>query len=680
MKKEYIVKQKDRKDCGVCALLSVIKYYHGYVPLEKLRLETFTNKEGTTAYHLIKAAQKYGFDATGIKATDIYNPQLIWPAIAHFRLANGLEHFVVIYKINNKKIIIMDPAVGYQTLNCEAFNQLWTKTLIMLVPATKIIKMARSQKLYELFFDMIRIEKKLILKITGLTIFLTILSIIASYYYKVGLNSLATNSITKISYVILAFVLLNIIKVLSNYSREKSQLILKLHMAYNITVPFLQHLLLLPLNSIKTRTTGEITTRYDETQNIKDLMAEIFTTIFLDILLSFVFFVILFLINNQLFFILCLILIIYCLIGFLVSPNIYHQVLVVLEAETNFNANLIEKIEGLETIKNTNTISQETESLRQQKFKLLNKQLRFQKLVIFYQFWQNFITEVGLCLITSYGFILIFKQQLTMVDLLTFNTLMYYLFEPLRNLINLLPKYYYLRASFQKISDFFAIPEEKITTKTNDFRPGDIIFHNINFSYNNYLPVLDNFNLTIKNKEHIMLQGPSGGGKSTICKLLASYGYKYHGNINIGGINICDYDLMTLRTNINYLSQDEKIFTDTIKNNILFHQEQSIANLNKVINTCCLQEVLDQKPLRLETIIQADGSNISGGERQRIILARALLRNCPILIFDEALSEVSMQIEQKIIKNIRNNYQDKTIIYVSHKNHQKLFDRVVTIN
>lgn len=137
---------------------------------------------------------------------------------------------------------------------------------------------------------------------------------------------------------------------------------------------------------------------------------------------------------------------------------------------------------------------------------------------------------------------------------------------------------------------------------------------------------------------------------------------------------------MTLRTNINYLSQAEKIFTDTIKNNILFHQEQSIANLNKVINTCCLQEVLDQKPLRLETIIQADGSNISGGERQRIILARALLRDCPILIFDEALSEVSMQIEQKIIKNIRNNYQDKTIIYVSHKNHQKLFDRVVTIN
>ena len=680
MKKDYVIKQNDIRDCGVCSLLSIIKYYNGYIPIEKLRLETFTNKEGTTAYHIINTAKKYGFEAVGIKFEAINNPEIILPAIAHLRLTNGMEHYVVIYKIDSKFITIMDPAKGYQKLPINDFEKLWTKVLLMFSPMTKIIKLDKIHKLYDLFKEIIILEKKLVIKITLITIIISIISIITSYYYKFGLITINKNSPNQVYLLVIIFISLNIFKVSFNFLREKYKMYLELHLDLKTTIPFLKHIFLLPLNSIKSRTTGEITTRYNEIQNIKDLISEIFTTIFLDLLLSIVFLIILFLLNNQLFFILCLVLIIYSLIGLLVSPEIYRRILRNIEYETDFNTSLIEKIAGIDSIKNLNITAEEIDDIKQQKYKLLNDRFHFQKLIVLFQFWQNFIVEIGLCLVTSWGFILILNHQLTILDLLTFNTLLYYLFEPIKNLISLLPKYYYVKASFQKINDFLAIEEESLNLTKDNFSQGDIDFQKINYSYNEYLPVFKDYTAHIKEKEHIMLEGPNGSGKSTLCKLLIRYSDKYQGHIKIGGIDIKDYDIYTIRNQINYVSQDEKLFSKTIKDNILMYQQPNLAEINKIIQLCCLQSTIESKPLRLQTFIQADGENISGGERQKIILARALLRDFSILILDEVLSEVAEETERQIIQNLRNNFRDKTIIYVTHKPYQKLFDRVIQVN
>lgn len=545
---------------------------------------------------------------------------------------------------------------------------------------TKIIKLDKIHKLYDLFKEIIILEKKLVAKITVITIIISTISIITSYYYKFGLIAINKNSSPQVYFLVIIFISLNIFKVSFNFLREKYKMYLEMHLDLKTTVPFLKHIFLLPLNSIKSRTTGEITTRYNEIQNIKDLISEIFTTVFLDLILSLVFLVILFLLNNQLFFILCLILIIYSLIGFLISPEIYRRILRNIEYETDFNTSLIEKISGIDTIKNLNVIAEEIDDIKQQKFELLNDRFKFQKLIIMFQFWQNFITEIGLCLITSWGFILILNQQLTILDLLTFNTLLYYLFEPIKNLINLLPKYYYVKASFQKINDFLTIEEEKVNPTDSCFINGDIVFQKVSYSYNDYLPVFKDYTAQVKAKEHIMLEGPNGSGKSTLCKLLIRYSDRYQGHIKIGGIDIKDYDIYTIRNQINYVSQDEKLFSKTIQDNILMHNQPNLIDINKVIKLCCLQSTIESKPLRLQTFIQADGGNVSGGERQKIILARALLRNFSILILDEALSEVAEETEKEIIKNLRHNFRDKTIIYVTHKPHQNLFDRVIRVN
>ena len=113
MQTKYIVKQNDTRDCGICCLESIIKYYNGYIPLEILRLDTNTNNNGTTAYNLIKTAKKYGFNALGKRINKLNEKEIILPAIAHITTKKGLNHFVVIYKINKNTVTIMDPAKGF---------------------------------------------------------------------------------------------------------------------------------------------------------------------------------------------------------------------------------------------------------------------------------------------------------------------------------------------------------------------------------------------------------------------------------------------------------------------------------------------------------------------------------------------------------------------------------------
>ena len=138
-----------------------------------------------------------------------------------------------------------------------------------------------------------------------------------------------------------------------------------------------------------------------------------------------------------------------------------------------------------------------------------------------------------------------------------------------------------------------------------------------------------------------------------------------------------DYDLSAIRKDILYVGQNERLFTGTIRENIVCYREILDNDFLNVIKICKLEDTINKRPNRLEFMINASLNNLSGGERQRIILARALLKKSSIIILDEALSEVNIEMEKEIIDNIINNFSDKTIIYVSHKDVENKFNQVI---
>ncbi len=677
MNKNVIVIQHDLRDCGPACLQSVIKHYGGYVPIEKIRIDANTTIEGTTAYNLIKTAKKYGFDAYGARIENKeLNNSLIVPFIAQVHI-NNLSHFVVVYEIKKDKVILMDPSCGKKIMKIEEFKSIWTNFIINFYPQNKILKYDNKNTLFTLIKIIIHKNKNSFKKIIITSIFLTIVSILCNLYFKAVIDSISAGyDISKIKYIIFVFLIFNISKILFMYYKEYYENYLNKNIDVTLIMDFIKHIFYLPLNMVKSRKVGEITTRVTELYNIKALFSEIFVSIFLNSILTFISMIILYRINKQLFLILFLVVIIYSIIGIIINKYLYRRIVNNIEYETDFNSQLIENVNVLDSIKNLNIIDDSLFKIEIKLVKFLKDNFDLNKIMNIQNILKNSILELGIFTLNTVGFYLIIKNELTVINLITFNSLLLYFFEPIKSCVEIIPKYNYLKATIDKINEFICLKEEDLK-ETNEFINGDIVFNNIDYSYNDFNYILKNKNMLIEKNKHVCLWGKSGSGKSTLCKLLYRLMDMNKGNILIGKVSIQEYTLNTIRDNITYVSQNEKLIDDTIMNNIVLNREISVEKISEICKICRIEEIIKNKRLGMYSCLDSDSTNISGGERQRIILARALLKNSSIIILDEALSEVDYNLESKIIKDIRDYFHDKTILYVTHKDHRNLFDKVI---
>lgn len=677
MKKNVIVRQQDLKDCGVCCLLSIMKYYGGYIPLEKLRQDTQTSLEGTTAYHLVKTAKNYGFDAYGMKLDKLSELEnIILPVIAHIEI-NNLNHFVVIYKITEAEVIVMDPAKGKVKISRNDFESLWTGNTLILYPKYQLPKVINENYILVMVKEVLKKEKSIVLKILLFTAFLTILTIITGFYLKVGMNFISdAEEKNTILILIILFMTLYATKQLVYYLRNHFKILLNKNLDGYLFYDFLHHLFLLPNYFIKDRTTGEIMVRIKELENIKEVFSEILITILLDSILAFSVGIILFSINKTLFFILCCFVFVYMIFGIIIGKIIYKKALSANEAEISFQSTVVENLDAFITLKNLNLVKIIFRKMEMHLFRYLSQSYDLSRKVMQTNSIAVSLEEFLQFSILTFGFIEIVNHNYSLINLITFESLIGFFFTPFKTIINLIPNYNYVKVGITKINDFYNIPEEVEDVGFKEFQNGNITIENLNYSYNDFYPLFHDFSIEIEEKSCVLFKGKSGCGKSTLCQILSRLLEVKNNNIKIGKVSLNDYSLYTIRKNITYVSQKENLMQDTIKNNILLHREISEEKLQKILDICEIESIVAKKALRYETFLSKDSTNISGGEKQRIILARALLNDFHILILDEALSEVNSDLEISIIKKIKSYFNDKTIIYVSHKKHDRYFDKV----
>lgn len=678
MSRRYLVRQQDAKDCGVCCLESIIKYYGGFIPLEKLRQETKTDMNGTTAFHLIKTAQKYGFNAKGCKNVNLNDKSLVLPAIAHVVTNKGMNHFVVIYEVKKNYVLVMDPAKGFKKIKIEEFEEIWTNIILIFKPFRKIPLFELKYSLKDLFLDVIIKERKLIIKTILVMIVITILSLISSYYFKIAMEIIEYGCFNEVLFIIFLFTFVYIFKVLFEYVKNDFTIYLNKNIDLMVIPDFISHLISLPLDIINSRTSGEIITRMRDLNNVKELISEVFITILLDLFLSLSSIYFLYIISSKLFLILCIITILYVAVGLITNPLINRMINDNIDLETEFNSSLSEKISALESIKNL-CLTESTYEFLEKKYCLYEENtFRNLKQLNFFVTIKRSIDEVGVFILTSIGFYLISHNELSLLSLITFTGMISYFIDPIKSVVDLLPKFSLIKLSYDRITEYINLEQEKLG-KLSDFKVGDIKFRNISYSYNDLNNVLSNVSLTIKNNEHVLIKGHTGRGKSTLIKMLNRTIYDYKGNITIGGVNVKDYSLLTLRKNILYVSQREKIFTGTILYNIVLDKKVSMKELNRVLELTKVDEIIDKKSLRLESQLYDEGFNLSGGERQRIILARAIIMHPKILLLDESLSEVDEHTEKEILVGLNDYLKNTTIVYITHTGTDS-FDRVIEMD
>ncbi len=672
-----IVRQRDFKDCGVCSLLSIVRYYHGDIPLEQMRIDANVTREGTSALNLILAAEKYGFDAQGMHYDNLDDIKTL-PAIVHLKMDN-YTHFVVIYKISKDKVVLMDPAKGKVVLFKSEFLKKWTNVVIVFYPKRKITVLKNDNSLVKLLIKIIILEKKLFFQILFVSIFLVIFTIIGSYYFKVLIDAISMNQyLGYLKILVLLFFITLLFKLLFQFIRGKLECYLNKNIDVYLNSDFLNHLFNLPLDVLTSRTSGEIISRVNELASIKNLWTNLFITCVLDFLLMLISIPLLISINSSLFLILFLTIIIYLIIGVISSKLIYKKAMRNIEYETTFNTALLEDIKMINSIKNLNITGSRLNNIEYKLSNYINDTFKLSLFLNKENSIKELVYELGFFVINTLGFYLVLKKTLSITSLVTFNTLLMFFIDPIKNCINALPKYNFLKASFVKVNDFLNIKEEKLD-KSDNLEKYDIKINNLSYAYNHVNKVIDNLSCYIKEGSFVRVSGPSGVGKSTICKILLKFLNGYDGSITIGGINIKDLSINTIRNSITYINQEEHIVTASIKDNILLNRSVDNNLYKQVLDICRIEDIVKKKPLRYETTISDYANNISGGEKQRIILARALLKDSKILILDEALSEVDGNLERSIIKDIKKFYKTKTILYITHKNNIKGYTESISL-
>lgn len=683
--KYYCVKQHDITDCGAACLATISKQNGYKIGISKIREVAGTDKQGTNAYGVIKAAEQLGFSAKGVKGNkEAFFSDFPLPCIAHVIVNGSLLHYVVIHKITKKQVIIADPGVGIVKLTPEEFfgeiheegkppKYQWSGVLILLVKNETFKKGDETKGLFSRFFHLLIPQRKLLLHIFVASLIYTVLGILGAFYFKELIDSILPDGLKKTLMTLsIGVILLNIFKVLLNAFRSHLLLYLSQKLDIALLLGYYRHVLELPMNFFGTRKVGEIISRFNDAGQVRDAISGATLTIMIDTIMAIAGAIILYIQNAKLFGITIIIVVLYVIIVF--SFNKWYEKLNRKQMEDNaqLTSYMVESLNGIQTVKSYNAerkTNRETE-------------IRFVKLLrsIFNLSWVSnlqmslkaSIELIGGIVILWIGGISVINGEMTIGALITFNSLLAYFLDPVKNLINLQPQMQTAVVAADRLGEILDLEAEKTEKEYRKMIPsnlaGDIEIKNLNFRYGTRKLVLEDINLKIEKGQKVAFVGESGSGKTTLSKLLLHLYSAEKGDILINGNNIEDIQLECLRDKIAYIPQETFLFSGTIFENLTLGIDD--ATMDDVIEASKMAQAhnfINELPLRYETMLEENGANLSGGQRQRLAIARAMLKKPDILILDEATSNLDSITEKALDKTINEFAKDVTTIFIAHR-------------
>lgn len=518
----YCIRQHDVTDCGAACLATICKQNGYKIGISQIREVAGTDRQGTNVYGVIKAAETLGFSAKGVKGNkEAFFSNFPLPCIAHVIVNGNLLHYVVIHRITKKQVIIADPAEGIVKVTPEEFfgevhdegkspKYQWSGVLILIVKSEKFEKKDETKGLFQRFIHLLIPQKNLIIHIFIASLIYTILGILAAFYFKVLVDDILPNSLTKtLTTLSVGIILLNIFKVLLNGFRTHLLLYLSQKLDITLLLGYYRHVLELPMSFFGTRNIGEIVSRFNDASKVRDAISGATLTIMIDTLMAVAGAIILYLQNAHMFGITVIIVVLYLII--VLAFNRWYEKLNRKQMEDNaqLTSYLVESLNGIQTVKSFNAerkVNYETE-------------IKFVKLLksIFNLSWVNnlqsslkiFVELVGGIVILWVGSVCVIKGQITIGQLITFNSLLVYFLDPVKNLINLQPQMQTAVVAADRLGEILDLEVEKGENEIKKLQPkslsGDIIFQNVNFRYGTRQLVLENINLTIKKDRRLHL-------------------------------------------------------------------------------------------------------------------------------------------------------------------------------
>ena len=673
--KRTFVPQIDARDCGVAALASIAKFYGSDFSLAHLRELANTNKEGTTALGIVKAANEMGFETRPIQAdkTLFDMSDVPYPFIVHVHKEGKLQHYYVVYQTKKDYLIIgdPDPSVKITKMSKERFFSEWTGVAIFLAPKPSYQPHKDKKNGLLSFLPLIFKQKSLIAYIVLSSLLVTIINIGGSYYLQGILDEYIPNQMkSTLGIISVGLVITYILQQVMSFSRDYLLTVLSQRLSIDVILSYIRHIFELPMSFFATRRTGEIISRFTDANSIIDALASTILSLFLDVSILILVGGVLLAQNPNLFLLSLISIPIYMFIIFSFMKPFEKMNHDVMQSNSMVSSAIIEDINGIETIKSLTSEENRYQNIDSEFVDYLEKSFKLSKYSILQTSLKQGTKLVLNILILWFGAQLVMSSKISIGQLITFNTLLSYFTTPMENIINLQTKLQSAKVANNRLNEVYLVESEfqvQANPVHSHFLMGDIEFDDLSYKYGFGRDTLTDINLTIKQGDKVSLVGVSGSGKTTLAKMIVNFFDPYKGHISINHQDIKNIDKKVLRRHINYLPQQAYIFNGSILENLTLGGNNMISQ-EDILRACELAEIrqdIERMPMGYQTQL-SDGAGLSGGQKQRIALARALLTKSPVLILDEATSGLDVLTEKKVIDNLMS-LTDKTILFVAHR-------------
>ena len=676
--------QSETTDCGAAVLGIILAYYGCFVPLAELRVRCGVSRDGVSTVNLIKAAETFGMHATITKQALNLTKKLSAPIILFW----NRRHFVVLEGFKNDTFFINDPNTGPRAISHTEFYQCFSGIIIQLTTSMGFKKRKKESTWLPALNRVLNGDWHSLAFMLLTTILLTVPALTVPVFSRIYIDHYSVESpIHWLPYFFYIMLSVLIMQATLIYLQRKTLRRFETKLAVRLGKKLIHRLLHLPTLFFSHRHAGDLTHRIQATDRLVDVFAGplcaaltglIQITLYLALMLCY---------SLKLTIIACLVAIVNAACFYLTREKRHHLSLLAKQEMTTLTSLTSSHLSMMLQIK---AINSEKECFAKWQMQLVRYLNAYHQL--------SFINAITLSLsvvlistttvfIFGMGAWLVIHGSMTIGELIAFNALFLAFNEPTFQFVNLGNQFYQVQTEYRRITDITDYQTNQAHSNTINLsntlplKKGKIEIIDLVFGYNRLdKPLFNNLNLTIEGQSNVAIVGPSGSGKSTLAHLLAGIYTPWSGVILIDGVPLSNLSPEERTRLIAVVSQDTFFFKGSIRENLsLWDTNHTLLELERAVHAACIDDLILSTNEGFDFQLHEGANNISGGQRQRLEIARTLLVNAPVLILDEATSALDPFIEGKINENIRSYGQ--TTISIAHRfNSIRKADAIFIIN